>query len=65
LNLPPKLKPVIWTDALGAAAAFKSNRKTGNVLSTIKSQSFRKKRTSVPDFLKLTQILREMISGLE
>jgi hypothetical protein len=29
------------------------------------SQSFRKKRTSVPDFLKLIQILREMTSGLE
>jgi hypothetical protein len=38
---------------------------TGNVLSTIKSQGFRDKRASAPDFLKLIQILREMTSGLE
>jgi hypothetical protein len=38
---------------------------TGNVLSTINSQGFRKKRASAPDFLKLIQILREMTSGPE
>jgi hypothetical protein len=37
----------------------------GNVHSTIESQGFREKRTSVPEFLKLIQILREMTSGPE
>jgi hypothetical protein len=38
---------------------------TSNKVSTIKSQGFRKKRASAPDFLKLIQILREMTSGPE
>jgi hypothetical protein len=38
---------------------------TGNVLSAIESQGFRKKRASAPDILKLIQILREMSSGPE
>jgi hypothetical protein len=38
---------------------------TGNVHSTIGSQGFREKRTSVPEFLKLIQILREMTSEPE
>jgi hypothetical protein len=37
---------------------------TGNVLSAIESQGFRKKRASAPDYLKLIQILREMNWGL-
>jgi hypothetical protein len=44
---------------------FGKSTKLGNVLSAIESQGFRRKRASVPDFLKLIQILREMISGPE